>query len=63
VRSGRLLPDILLAVLRHVLAALRDVQARFVAPDTIQRQSLRLVEGAAAVCAHLDEIRSLKQLH
>ncbi len=44
-------------------AALRDVQARFVAPDTIQRQSLRLVEGAAAVCAHLDEIRSLKQLH
>lgn len=36
---------------------LRDIPVRSIAPDVIQRQTPRMIEGARAVCAHLDEVR------
>lgn len=39
------------------VAALRKVPVRYVPPDLIQRQTPRMIEGARAVCRHLDEIR------
>lgn len=41
--------------------ALRSTPAFYVAPDTIQRQTPRIAEGAAAICAHLDEVRARRQ--
>lgn len=40
------------------LAALRALPARFIAPDGIQRQSPRILEGLRAICAHLDAVRA-----
>jgi iron complex transport system substrate-binding protein len=37
---------------------LRDLPARYVNPDVIQRQTPRIVEGARAVCSALEEVRS-----
>ena len=39
---------------RTPLAALRAIPARFIAPDGIQRQSPRVIDGIRAICAHLD---------
>lgn len=39
------------------VAALRELPVRYVPPDLIQRQSPRIVQGARAVCEHLEEIR------
>lgn len=39
------------------IAALRDLPVRYVAPDFIQRQTPRIIEGARAVCGHLHEVR------
>jgi iron complex transport system substrate-binding protein len=36
------------------LAALRAIPAHYVAPDSIQRQSPRMIEGIRAICAQLD---------
>jgi iron complex transport system substrate-binding protein len=36
---------------------LRDLPAYYVSPDTIQRQTPRIVEGAKAVCSALEEVR------
>lgn len=43
------------------VAALRDVPVRYVSPDLIQRQTPRMIEGARAVCRHLEDIRRTKQ--
>lgn len=37
---------------------LRNVNAMFVDPDHIQRQTPRILEGAQTVCEHLEQIRS-----
>jgi iron complex transport system substrate-binding protein len=37
--------------------SLRDLPARYINPDTIQRQTPRIVEGAKAVCAALEKVR------
>jgi iron complex transport system substrate-binding protein len=39
------------------LPPLRELPARYVNPDVIQRQTPRILEGARIVCAHLDEVR------
>ncbi|HTE15933.1 MAG TPA: helical backbone metal receptor, partial [Burkholderiales bacterium] len=39
------------------LAALRALPARYIAPDSIQRQAPRILEGIRAICAHLDTAR------
>jgi iron complex transport system substrate-binding protein len=39
------------------VAALRDLPARYVPADLIQRQTPRILEGARVVCEHLDEVR------
>ena len=39
------------------IAALRDLPVRYVPADLIQRQTPRIVQGARAVCAHLEEMR------
>ena len=36
---------------------LRDLPAHYINPDTIQRQTPRIVEGAKAVCAALEQVR------
>jgi iron complex transport system substrate-binding protein len=41
-------------------AGLRDVQARFVDPDQIQRQTPRILQGARTMCVYLDQVRSLR---
>jgi iron complex transport system substrate-binding protein len=38
--------------------ALRNVQALYVDPDFIQRQTPRVLQGARAVCEHLETVRS-----
>lgn len=42
---------------REALAPLRELPALYVDPDVIQRQTPRILEGARAVCAALDEVR------
>ena len=42
-------------------APLSDAPAFYVPPDTIQRQTPRILEGAKAVCAALDQIRTNRQ--
>jgi len=43
---------------KHVhLAGLRDLPALHIDPDSIQRQTPRVIQGAAEVCAHLDTVR------
>lgn len=42
-------------------ANLQDVRALYVDPDRIQRQTPRMLQGAQAVCEHLDRIRSLRK--
>lgn len=42
---------------RVPLPALRAVPARYVAPDSIQRQSPRILDGIRAICAHFDSLR------
>jgi iron complex transport system substrate-binding protein len=39
-------------------AGLRTVRALYVDPDTIQRQTPRILQGAQLVCAHLDTVRN-----
>lgn len=41
-------------------AGLRDVRAMYVDPDTIQRQTPRIVQGAHTVCAHLEALRAAR---
>ena len=38
-------------------AGLRDIKALYVDPDHIQRQTPRVLQGAQAVCAHLEQTR------
>lgn len=38
-------------------AALRGLPVRYVTPDLIQRQTPRIVDGARAVCEHLEQVR------
>ncbi|MEQ1772816.1 MAG: cobalamin-binding protein [Burkholderiales bacterium] len=42
---------------RMPLAALRATPVRYIEPDSIQRQSPRILDGIRAVCAHLDAAR------
>jgi len=42
------------------VAVLRELPVRHVAPDVIQRQTPRIVEGARAICGHLENIRNRK---
>ncbi len=42
---------------RMPLAALRTIPVRYIAPDSIQRQSPRILGGIRAMCAHLDAAR------
>jgi iron complex transport system substrate-binding protein len=37
--------------------ALRELPARYINPDLIQRQTPRIVEGARAVCSALEQVR------
>ena len=39
------------------LAALRAIPARYIAPDSIQRQSPRVIAGIRAICAHIEVVR------
>ena len=41
----------------HAVAALTVMPAYYVAPDDIQRATPRIVNGARAICAHLEEVR------
>ncbi len=43
------------------VAALRKVPVFYVDPDTIQRATPRIVEGARAICGHLESVRSNRQ--
>jgi iron complex transport system substrate-binding protein len=43
---------------RMPLPALRSIAAHYIAPDSIQRQSPRILEGLRAICARLDAVRS-----
>jgi iron complex transport system substrate-binding protein len=43
------------------LAALRAIPARYIAPDNIQRQSPRIVDGVRAICASLERHREVRQ--
>jgi iron complex transport system substrate-binding protein len=43
---------------RMPLAALRSIPARYIAPDSIQRQSPRVLDGIRAMCSHLDSARA-----
>ena len=40
------------------LAALRVIPAHYIAPDSIQRQSPRIIDGIRSICAHLDTARA-----
>jgi iron complex transport system substrate-binding protein len=40
-----------------IVPPLRDLPAHYIDPDHIQRQSPRIVEGAKAVCAALEQVR------
>ena len=40
------------------LAALRAIPAHYIAPDSIQRQSPRILEGIRSICAHVDATRA-----
>lgn len=42
---------------RLPLAALRAIPARYIAPDSIQRQSPRVIAGIRAICAHIEAVR------
>lgn len=42
---------------RHGVAALKAIPVRHLSPDTIQRQTPRVLEGAVALCRILDEVR------
>ena len=42
---------------RMPLVALRTIPARYIEPDSIQRQSPRILDGIRAICAHLDTAR------
>jgi iron complex transport system substrate-binding protein len=44
-------------------AALRRVQARYVDPDYIQRQTPRVLQGARTVCEHIDAVRTARNTH
>ena len=37
---------------------LKDLPARYIAPDLIQRQTPRILEGAKRICAVLEEVRA-----
>ena len=39
-------------------AGLRDIKALYVDPDRIQRQTPRVLQGAEAVCAYLEQVRA-----
>ena len=47
-------PDFAARWRRMPLAALRAIPARYIAPDSIQRPSPRIIEGIRAICAHID---------
>jgi iron complex transport system substrate-binding protein len=61
--SSAATPDVFAAPWRHAerYAALRNVTAMFVDPDYIQRQTPRILKGAAAVCGHLDKVRAMRR--
>lgn len=42
------------------LAALRAIPAYYIPPDSIQRQSPRVIDGIRAICGHLDRINHLR---
>ena len=39
------------------VAMLRELPVRYVPPDVIQRQTPRIVQGARAICGHLEDVR------
>jgi iron complex transport system substrate-binding protein len=41
---------------------LRSTPAFYIAPDSIQRHTPRIAEGAAVICQHLDEVRAKRRL-
>ncbi len=43
------------------IAALRELPVFYIDPDTIQRQTPRIVEGARAICEVLEKVRSSRQ--
>ena len=45
---------------RMPLAALRAVPAHYIAPDSIQRPSPRVIAGIRAICGHLDGVNPLR---
>jgi iron complex transport system substrate-binding protein len=44
-----------------IVSLLRDLPAHYINPDHIQRQTPRIVEGAKAVCAALEQVRMNRQ--
>lgn len=46
---------------RMPLVALRTIPARYIAPDSIQRQSPRILDGIRAICAHIDISRTQRE--
>jgi iron complex transport system substrate-binding protein len=61
--SSAATPDEFAAPWRHAkrYAGLRNVTAVYVDPDYIQRQTPRILQGAAAVCGHLDKVRAMRR--
>jgi iron complex transport system substrate-binding protein len=61
--SSAATPDEFAAPWRHAerYAGLRNVTALYVDPDYIQRQTPRILLGAAAVCVHLDKVRAMRR--
>ena len=44
-----------------VIGMLRELPVFYVDPDHLQRQSPRILDGARAICAHLDQVRNRRQ--
>ena len=47
-------------VRNQAYAGLRQVRAMYVDPDYIQRQTPRILQGAQAVCEHLEAVRTAR---
>jgi iron complex transport system substrate-binding protein len=44
----------------HEIASARSVPAYYIPPDDIQRATPRILNGARAICAHLEQVRKIR---
>ena len=50
-------PSTTMAIARPTLSAVKNHKLVYANPDTLQRPSLRIVEGIAQLCESLDRVR------